>query len=126
MEKDDQAAPLTRQPRKNRVKQELVWLGCPGRTNKAYNIENDKIKAHRGTSRDDGINLQPHGGLRALTRLAGRSRDETAEMLFPGFGSRHLILEGNMNAAISVYLEATFLEAPLLSFTRTWYVKVTT
>ena len=36
------------------------------------------------------------------------------------------ILEGNMNEAITVYLKATVLEAPLLSFTRTWQVKVTT
>ena len=35
------------------------------------------------------------------------------------------ILEGNMNEAINVYLKATALEAPLLSFTRTWQVKVT-
>lgn len=31
-----------------------------------------------------------------------------------------------MNEAITVYLKATVLEAPLLSFTRTWQVKVTT
>ena len=36
------------------------------------------------------------------------------------------ILEGNMNEAITVYLKAMLLEAPLLSFTRTWQVKVTT
>jgi predicted RNase H-like HicB family nuclease len=29
------------------------------------------------------------------------------------------ILEGNMNEAITVYLKATLLEAPLLSFTGT-------
>jgi len=36
------------------------------------------------------------------------------------------IIEGNMNEAITVYLKATVLEAPLLSFTRTWQVTVTT
>jgi hypothetical protein len=36
------------------------------------------------------------------------------------------ILEGNMNEAITVYLKAMLLEAPLLSFIRTWQVKVTT
>jgi hypothetical protein len=42
------------------------------------------------TSREDGKNLQPHGGLKAFTRLAGGSRGETAEMLLPGSVSRHL------------------------------------
>jgi hypothetical protein len=69
-------------------------------------------------------NLLPHGGLRALTRLAGGSCGEMLRCYSQALDLA--ILEGNINEVITVYLKATVLEAPLQFFTMTWQVKVTT